>query len=83
MVKDQLVTIAEYDNSFDAELAKVVLENEGIRSSIVGDNLGSVMPYSTTPYTVQLQVFEADSQKASEILQQKQPLPEEPEEDEQ
>jgi hypothetical protein len=83
MAKAQLVTIAEFDNSFDAELARVTLENEGIKSSIVGDNLGSVMPYSTTPYTIQLQVFEADSENASEILRQKQPLPEEPEEDEQ
>lgn len=73
---DRLIKIAEFDNSFDAELAKVTLENEGIRATIVGDNLSAIQPYSF-PNAVEVHVFESDAQRAIGILNEKQSLPEE------
>jgi len=73
---DRLIKIAEFNNSFDAELAKVTLENEGIRAAVVGQNLSAIQPYSF-PNAVELHVLETDAQRAIEILNENQSLPEE------
>lgn len=73
---DRLVKIAVFDNSFDAELAKVTLENEGIKATVMGDTLSHIQPYSF-PNAVELHVLEADAQRAIDILNEKQSLPEE------
>ena len=73
---DRLIKIAEFDNGFDAELAKVTLENEGIQATVFGDNLSAIQPYSF-PNAVELHVLESDAQRAIEILNEKQSLPEE------
>ena len=72
---EKLVTIARYENGFEAELSKLALDNRGIPCFLAGnDNL----PYPTL-ITVELQVFESDVDQAKELLEQRDAI-EEPEE---
>lgn len=64
----KLVTIAEYDNSMDAELAKMTLENEGIETVIMGEPIGSSLYPVFDPY-VKVQVFEDDADRAKQLLE--------------
>jgi hypothetical protein len=73
---DRLIKIAEFDNGFEAELARVTLENEGIRATVMGDSLSAIQPYSF-PNAVELHVLESDAQRAIAILNECNPLPEE------
>ncbi len=66
-MEDKLVTIAEYETGFEAELAKVRLEEEGINAIVVGGDLVANMP-TIAPIKVELQVFEKDAQKAAQII---------------
>jgi hypothetical protein len=69
MKEDQkLVTIAEYDNSMDAELAKITLDNAGIESVIMGEPIHSSLYPVFSPY-VKLQVFEEDADRAKHLLE--------------
>ncbi len=78
MREDQkLVQIAEFENAFDAELSKVMLENAGIESIVVGEDIGTIKPFSTTSFNVELQVFEKDVERAKEILAKQEPLEDE------
>jgi hypothetical protein len=72
--EEKLVTIAEYENGFDAELAKVTLEHAGISAVILGEDISTIKPYSSTPFNVELQVFEKDVEQAKQVLAEKQPL---------
>lgn len=67
----KLVTIADYENEFDAELAKLTLDNAGIESVVMGEDIGAIKPFSTTNYNVELQVFEKDVEKAKQVLAEK------------
>ncbi len=66
-MEDKLVTIAEYETDFEAELAKVRLEEEGIDAIVVGSDLVANMP-TIEVIKVELQVFEKDAQKAAQII---------------
>ncbi len=66
-MEDKLVTIAEYETDFEAELAKVRLEAEGIEAIVVGGEL-AVHRGAIGPIEVELQVFEKDAQKAAQII---------------
>jgi hypothetical protein len=65
---DKLVTIAEYMNSIQAEMAKQVLEDFKIPSLIIGENAGD----GRIGYigTVKLQVKESDAEEAKQILEE-------------
>ena len=66
-MSDKIITIAKYDNYFDANMAKQTLEENGIRAFSGGENTANV--YSVTGLAqASLQVFEKDAQKALEIL---------------
>ena len=67
----KLVTIVECENAFDAELSKVTLENVGIESIVVGEDIGTIKPFSAN---VKLQVLEKDAERAKEILAKQEPL---------
>jgi hypothetical protein len=64
---DKLVTIAEYMDSIQAEMAKQVLEDFGIRAVVVGQNAadGRIGVFET----VKLQVLESDAARSAEILE--------------
>ncbi len=66
-MEDRLVTIAEYESGFEAELAKVRLEEEGVEAIVVGGDLVANMP-TIEVIKVELQVFEKDAQKAAQII---------------
>ncbi len=66
-MEDKLVTIAEYETGFEAELAKVRLEEEGIDAIVVGGELATNRG-AVGPIAVELQVFERDAQKAAQII---------------
>lgn len=70
---EKLVTIAEYENGFDAELAKVTLENAGIESVVFGADLVVNMP-TIEPIQIELKVFEKDVERAKQVLAEKEPL---------
>jgi hypothetical protein len=70
---EKLVTIAEFENGFDAELAKVTLENVGIESVVFGGDLVVNMPTIESIF-IELKVFEKDADRAKEVLAEKTPL---------
>ena len=67
-MEDTLVTVGEFENGFEAELAKVRLEEEGIEAIVVGGDLLAVMP-AIGVIKVELKVFEKDAQKAAQIIE--------------
>ena len=70
---EKLVTIAKFESGFDAELAKVTLENEGIESVVFGEDLVVNMP-TIEPIYIELKVFEKDADQARQVLAEKTPL---------
>ena len=67
---EKLVTIARYENDFDAELFKLALDNEGT-PCFLADNDGQ--PYPTL-VTVELQVFERDVPRAMEVFDRREDI---------
>ena len=65
---DRLVTIAEFENVFEAQVAKAALEGNGISAAIMGETVQNLLP-ADGMLNVQLQVFAADEKKASEVLE--------------
>lgn len=66
---DKLVTIARFNDSIQAELAKQRLEEYGIKSVVTGQyasNIYSGLPAIAGP---ELQVFQSLSEKALKILE--------------
>jgi hypothetical protein len=62
------VVVKTFMNEFEAEIAKGVLEEEGIESFISKDDEGSMNPALVLTQGVKLHVFEKDGEKAIEIL---------------
>ena len=65
---DKLVTIAQFPDSFEAHLAQMSLEAEGIRSVIVGENLMTSFP-QIGHFRIEIQVLSNDAGKAIEVLE--------------
>lgn len=65
--KEALVTIAEFENDFDAEIARVALETGGIRAVVLGGDLVANMP-PLQEVRLRLQVLAGDVEKAQQIL---------------
>ena len=68
-MSDKLVTIAHFADSIEAEMAKQVLEDFGIRSIISGQNAANVYSGVSAIAEVTLQTFESDAKQALEILE--------------
>jgi hypothetical protein len=64
---DRLVTIAEFANYIEAEMARQLLADYDIESVVVGDN-ASILYCSPAIEMPQLQVFESQSVLAKDIL---------------
>lgn len=61
--------VATYDNSFSANLAKSVLENEGIESYVLNDHVGMVAGmFNNDLLSIQLTVADEDYDAAVRIL---------------
>ena len=65
---DKLVTIAEYMDSMQAEMAKQVLEDFNIKAVVIGENAANIC-LAPTVITAKLQVFEKDAEEAKQILE--------------
>ena len=65
---DKLVTIAQYSNYIEAEMAKQLLADYGIEAVATGENASNIysIPAVEGP---ELQVLESQAQKAREILE--------------
>jgi hypothetical protein len=68
-MEDKLVTIAQYADYIEAEMAKQMLEDSGIKAVITGENVANV--YSGLPALtdLELQVFESQAEEAIDILE--------------
>ncbi|MHB1422960.1 MAG: putative signal transducing protein [Gemmataceae bacterium] len=67
---EKLVTVATYNKSFEAQLAKNLLEEEGIASTVSGDLTADMLSLGQVGGMDQivLQVQESDAQRAVGIL---------------
>ena len=65
---DNLVTIAEFPSYIEAEMARQLLINAGIKAVATGENASTVysIPSMESP---KLKVFESQAQKARQILE--------------
>jgi len=63
---DKLVTIAQYTDYSEADLARQLLDDFGIKSVVIGEKFG--LPYPI-PSEAKLQVFESQAKQAQEILE--------------
>ena len=68
---DKLVTLEKYETLYEAEFAKDVLEENGIKAMVVGDNL-QVIPYIDQTVVVEVKVLTDDLDKAKDILKTQQ-----------
>jgi hypothetical protein len=66
-MSDKFVTVQTFNNSFQAQLAKNLLENEGIESMVSGELAQDVM-LGTGLHQIALQVHEDQAQRAAGIL---------------
>jgi hypothetical protein len=68
-VSEKLVTIAHFADYIEADLAKQLLDDFGIKSVVTGQNAANI--YSGLPALadVELQTFESQAQQAREILE--------------
>jgi hypothetical protein len=66
---DKLVTIAQFSNYIEAELAKQQLADFGVEAVVTGANAANI--YSGLPFIEgpELQVLESQAQEALEILE--------------
>ncbi len=64
---DKLVTIAKFTDYSEADLARQLLNDFGIKSVVMGEKF-SVLPFPV-PSLAKLQVFESQAKQAQEILE--------------
>mgnify|MGYP006308710345 FL=1 len=68
-MEDDLVRIARFDTSGEAQIARVKLEDEDIEARVEGEDSGLALPVSSDAmYAFDLLVREADRARAHEIL---------------
>jgi len=62
-----MVVLAEYNTATEAEIAKSMLDNAGIWSTIRNEYMSSIYPVGAMP--AQLVVREEDAERAQKMLQ--------------
>lgn len=67
-----LITVASFESPTNAELARTVLEAEGVKAFVIGDQSISINPIFTfyPGMRVRLQVMAQDAKRAQEVLSQ-------------
>jgi hypothetical protein len=67
--KVKLVTVARFEDYMKADLARQLLEDEGIKAFVLGQNVGNV--YSGVPAVIdiELQTAETEAEEARQILE--------------
>ena len=67
---EKLVTVAKFANSFEAHMAKLRLDANGIDAFIIGENFANMCPLPQLSF-VEVQVPADKAKEAEEILQSK------------
>jgi hypothetical protein len=72
-MSEKLVTVARFSNYIKADLARQLLEDEGIKAFVMGQNVGNV--YSGVPAVIdiELQTPASEAAEAREILEANEP----------
>lgn len=70
MSRERLVTVAQYAEPMEAELARIALEEAGIRCVVLGEPVAGGL-YPTDVFTVSVQVLESDAERAAAVLDNK------------
>jgi len=67
--EEKLVTVARYDDYMAADLDRQLLEDEGIKAVVTGQNVGNV--YSGVPAVIdiELQTLESQAEEARQVLE--------------
>ncbi len=70
-MEEKLVTVAKFTDYIEADLARQLLDDFGVKSILTGQNVASV--YGGVPGLIdlELQTFENQTQRAQEILESK------------
>jgi adenylyl- and sulfurtransferase ThiI len=71
-MSEKLITIARFSDNIDAELAKQLLEDFGIKAVVTGQNVGNVYSGIAGLIDIELQTFESQAEQAREILESNQ-----------
>ncbi len=66
---EKLVTIAQFTDYIQADLAKQLLDDFAIKSVVTGQNLANIFPGLPALGDVELQTLESQAQQALEILE--------------
>lgn len=66
---EKIVTIARFNDSIEANMAKQLLEDFGIRSILTGQNAANIHPGISAVAGVTLQTFESKAKEALLILE--------------
>ena len=77
-MNEKLVTIAEFGDSLEAQMAKSQLESKGIKAMVVGHAIKGLLP-ADGMLNVQLKIFTKDAEEAKTILgsSENEPAPQE------
>jgi hypothetical protein len=67
-MNEKLVTVARFGDYVQAELARQLLEGEGITALVTGENVGTVWGIPPVDY-VKLQTLESQAEEAKKILE--------------
>jgi hypothetical protein len=67
-MKKKLVTVAHYDNYIEADLARQLLEDEGVKAFVMGQNVGNVYAGVPAVTDIELQTLESEMERAQAIL---------------
>jgi hypothetical protein len=67
-MKKKLVTVAHFENYIEADLARQLLEDEGIKAFVMGQNVGNVYAGVPAVIDIELQTPESEAERAQEIL---------------
>ena len=67
-MNEKLITIAKFDDYIQADLAKQVLEDYGIKSVVTGQNAANTYSGLTAIAGPSLEVMESFAEKAKQIL---------------
>jgi len=71
-MKEKLVTVARFDDYMKADLARQLLEDEGIKAFVLGQNVGTA--WGGPPASkIELQTAESEAEEAREILEANKP----------
>jgi len=65
---DEFVTVAKFANSFEARLAKMRLDANGIDSFVVGETFANMYPVPQIGF-IELQVAAVQADEAAKILE--------------